>query len=167
MKWWIQFLSVCVCVCLCEWVRISFFFYSRLNSMCHLSSSLNIFVCIFSPVNPLCLASRWQRNRTNTTGTITMRANWSVSCGWRAVCVCLCSWVCCGSLGFWCSSWSCSLSAVHTCLLSLKWTIDGGDLNWPQLVELFKDLPLKCLKGCLYAFMQWLYPRRNCHTCSI
>lgn len=49
---------------------------------------------IYASFNPLCLASRWQRNLTNSTGTITMRASWSVFCGWQGVCVHPCSWVC-------------------------------------------------------------------------
>lgn len=71
-------------LCVCLSVRN----YSwHLNAMCHLPplARVRILVCISCLINPLCLDSRWQRNRTNSTGTITMRATWSVSRGRRVV----------------------------------------------------------------------------------
>lgn len=98
--------------------------------------------------NPLCLASRWQRKCTNSTGTITMRASWSVSCGWLVVCVCLCSWVCRGALrGFRCQSGSRSVSALHT-RLCFDWNGQQMDWSWTDrccscstTTTVFKGIP--------------------------
>lgn len=120
---------VCVSVCVCE--GYSFVYSRKCNRMCRLCQVVCVLWCVCNSclLNPLCLASRWQRNRTNSTGTITMRASWSVSRGRRRVCVRLCSlgvsWRC-----FRCRPSSLVSNSPVSDWNGQKMRATWGDLGW-------------------------------------